>query len=105
MKGGPNWKKYPSLRHRERFAHAYLAGTGNTREESAQSFLFEVERFSPAVGLWAGMSLARDRATRKSSTWYLGGYELVCEVLRKAGNSQLDRQRVLQDGAWATACS
>jgi thiamine kinase-like enzyme len=103
--GEPKWKSYPSLRQREEFAKAYLEGSGHAGEEAPQNFLFDVEKFSPAVGLWAGMSLARNPATRRAATWYLSWYSSACKVLKAAETSPTVRHRILRDGVWATACA
>lgn len=99
----PKWKCYPSLRNREKFARAYLEGSGNARDESPQEFLIEAERFAPAVGLWAGMSLARDPSTRRGATWYLSLYSAACSALKVESASE--RNRLLNEGAWAMACA
>jgi len=93
----PKWNTYPSLRHRVEFAKAYLEGIGHTGVDP-HAFLLEVERFAPAVGLWAGMSLSRNPATRRGSTWYLSGYQAACRALEQA-----DRTRILNEGVWAVA--
>lgn len=104
MSGGePKWKSYPSLRHREKFAEAYLEGSGNRGEEEPHAFLLDVERFAPAVGLWAGMSLARKPATRRGSTWFLGYYSEACRAAN--ASTQVDRYRLLREGVWSVACA